>query len=293
MHILLIGASGQVGQELQCQLPALGKLTALGRQQLDLTEPHAIRNTLQVIKPDCIINAAAYTAVDKAETEPDLANAVNGVASRVIAATAEKIGARLLHISTDYVFDGQYHRPYTESHPTSPLGCYGLSKQKGEQGIQETGAHAVILRTAWVYGSRGQGNFVKTMLRVGSQRDELKVVVDQIGTPTWSADIARAICRLVNILEAFQPGGEIFHFTNSGAASLYDFAIAISEEARSLGLPWQANNIIPIPTEAYPLPAPRPSYSVLSNQKIINFLGQAAPHWRSSLRQMLAELVAI
>ena len=290
MHTLLVGANGQVGQELQRQLPALGEVTALGRQQLDLTDTEAIRNSIHSLKPDVIVNAAAYTAVDKAESEPDLAHAVNGSAPTAMAEAAEQAGARLLHISTDYVFNGRHYRPYSESHPTEPLGAYGKSKVQGEQGIQGTGASAVILRTAWVYGSRGHGNFVKTMLRVGAQRDELKVVVDQIGTPTWSADIARAICQLIQQPEAFQPGGEVFHFTNSGAASWYDFAVAIGEEAKAMGLPWQVKTVWPIPTEAYPVPAPRPAYSVLSNQKIINVLGQAAPQWREPLRKMMAEL---
>ncbi|MEL6136753.1 MAG: dTDP-4-dehydrorhamnose reductase [Cyanobacteria bacterium J06626_23] len=289
MQILLIGANGQVGQELQTQLPTVGQVTPLGRQQLDLSQPAAIRATIDTAKPDFIVNAAAYTAVDRAESEPELANAINGIAPTVMAEAAEQAGARLLHISTDYVFDGQHYRPYPETHPTCPLSRYGQSKLMGEQGIQATGASALILRTAWVYGSRGHGNFVKTMLRVGSQRDELRVVMDQIGTPTWSADIARAICQLVK--QPIPPSEtEIYHFTNSGIASWYDFAVAIMEEAKALDLPWQAHTIHPIPTEDYPLPAPRPAYSVLSNQKIIGVMGQAAPHWRQSLRRMLAEV---
>ncbi|MEO0541106.1 MAG: dTDP-4-dehydrorhamnose reductase [Cyanobacteria bacterium P01_A01_bin.105] len=287
MHYLLLGANGQVGQTLQPQLNTLGTVTALGRQQLDLAEPETIRSCLLAMKPDVIINAAAYTAVDRAESEPALAHTVNGVAPTVMAEVAEQTGARLLHLSTDYVFDGQHHRPYDERHVTRPLSCYGQSKAQGERGIAQTGANAVVLRTAWVYGAQGHSNFVKTMLRVGAQRDELQVVVDQVSTPTWAVDIARTICQLVQKPAVFQPGGEIFHFTNSGVASWYDFAMAIREMAMALGLPWCAHTIRPIPTEAYPLPAPRPAYSVLSNQKITRLLGQAAPHWQTSLSQML------
>ena len=291
MKILLFGANGQVGQELQDQLPALGEVKALTRQQLDLTDTKAIRRVMRDYSPDVVVNAAAYTAVDRAETEQELANAVNGVAPKIMAEEVEALGAALVHISTDYVFDGQHYRPYLETQPTDPLGAYGHSKWLGETGIQSTGAQAIILRTAWVYGSRGHGNFVKTMLRLGAEREELGVVVDQIGTPTWSADIAQAICGLVNHLpSALQAGTEIYHFTNSGAASWYDFAIAIFEEAAEMGWPLAIKRVVPITTEEYPTPARRPPYSVLANQKINALLGMPAQHWRQALRKMLAEL---
>ena len=184
--ILLIGKSGQVGQELAFQLPELGQLTCLGRNQLDVCQPDSIRHILHHLQPDLIVNAAAYTAVDRAETEAELATAINATAPTIMAQTAEAIGAQFIHISTDYVFDGTHHRPYLEDHPTAPLGAYGQSKLKGETGICATAANAAILRTAWVYGAKGHGNFVKTMLRLGGDRPELRVVADQIGTPTWS-----------------------------------------------------------------------------------------------------------
>jgi dTDP-4-dehydrorhamnose reductase len=291
MDILLIGSSGQVGQELLRQLPALGNLTALSRQQLDLTKPDHIRYVLQSCKPDVVVNAAAYTAVDKAETEQELAKTINGIAPKVMAEEVRSLGASLVHISTDYVFNGRHHRPYLETHATDPLGVYGQSKQMGEIGIQSTQAHAIILRTAWVYGSGGKGNFVKTMLRLGAEREELRVVADQIGTPTWAADIAWAICGLVSHLpQVSMTGPEVFHFTNSGAASWYDFAVAIFEEAADLGWPLNVKRVVPITTEEYPTPAQRPAYSVLSNQKINTLLGTSAQHWRQALRKMLAEL---
>jgi dTDP-4-dehydrorhamnose reductase len=272
-------------------LPELGNVTALTRQQLDLTKTDDIRRVLQNSNPDIVVNAAAYTAVDKAETEQELAKAINGAAPGVLAEEVQALGASLVHISTDYVFNGRHHRPYPETHATDPLGVYGQSKQMGEVGIQTTGANAVILRTAWVYGSGGYGNFVKTLLRLGTEREELRVVVDQIGTPTWSADIAWAICGLVSHLpQKPKSGTEIYHFTNSGAASWYDFAIAIYEEAAELGWPLAVKRVIPITTEEYPTLAQRPAYSVLSNQKITTLLGTPAQHWRKALRKMLAEL---
>ncbi|NJN29948.1 MAG: dTDP-4-dehydrorhamnose reductase [Synechococcales cyanobacterium RM1_1_8] len=290
--ILLLGRNGQVGQELVPQLQPLGDLVSLGRDQLNLSQPEQVRTALQTLQPSVIVNAAAYTAVDKAESEPELAQAINGTAPMVLAQTAAAIGAQLIHISTDYVFDGQHHRPYREDHATAPLGAYGRSKQQGEQGICESAAQAIILRTAWVYGAKGHGNFVKTMLRVGAEREEIRVVDDQIGTPTWSHDIAQAICGLIQTtpLES-QPGTEIYHFTNSGAASWYDFAVAIFEEAEQLGYPLKLRRLMPITTEEYPLPAPRPSYSVLCNQKIRQRLSTPAQHWRPALRKMLGELL--
>ena len=292
--ILLLGRDGQVGQELAPLLQSLGLVTALGRQQLDLSQREQIQAMLLQCQPDVVVNAAAYTAVDKAETEAALAKTINSEAVATLAQGVAELGAQLIHISTDYVFDGKHHRPYREDHPTAPLGVYGQSKKLGEQGICESGAQAIILRTAWVYGAKGQGNFVKTMLRVGAERDEIRVVDDQIGTPTWSQDIAQAICGLIQAPAQF--GGvqsaatEIYHFTNSGAASWYDFAVAIFEEAEILGFPLKVQRVIPITTEDYPLPAPRPAYSVLCNQKIQRRLGSPSQHWRQALRKMLKEL---
>jgi dTDP-4-dehydrorhamnose reductase len=286
-RILLTGADGQLGQELQQTLMPLGEVIALTRQELDLSQGEHIRQLVQQIRPNLIVNSAAYTAVDKAESEVDLAQAVNGMAPTIMAEEAEKIGALLLQVSTDYVFDGQKNTPYLETDPTHPLSSYGKSKLAGEVGIQQVTDNYLILRTAWVYDVYGKGNFVKTMLRLGQDREELRVVADQVGSPSWAKDIADAIAQL---LQSETTG--IYHFTNSGVVSWYDFAIAIFEEARALGFPLKVQRVIPITTADYPTPAIRPAYSVLSGKKITETLGDYPPYWRDSLRKMLKELQA-
>ncbi len=283
--ILLIGANGQVGQELQPLLVSLGNLISLARAELDLTNGSKIREAVREARPQYIINAAAYTAVDKAETEAELAFAINGTAPKILAEEAQRLGATLIHISTDYVFDGTKNTPYTETDPTNPIGVYGKSKLAGEEAILGTGANAIILRTAWVYGVYGKVNFVKTMLRLGKERELLKVVVDQVGSPTWAADIASAIVCLLD-----SPGG-IYHFTNSGVASWFDFTKAIFAEAKLLGYPLTIQSVIPIITAEYPTPANRPAYSVLSDKKITPQLGRTPSYWRDSLNLMLKQLL--
>ncbi|MDJ0508105.1 MAG: dTDP-4-dehydrorhamnose reductase [Crocosphaera sp.] len=287
--ILLIGSNGQVGKELQQTLTGLGEIVNVHRQEMDLTSPEIIRQVIQEVRPDVIINAAAYTAVDKAETQADIAFAVNGVAPAIIAEESKKIGAFLLHISTDYVFDGQKNTPYLEKDETRPIGVYGQTKLAGEQGIEKNGDRYVILRTAWVYGTQGKGNFVKTMLRLGQQKEQLGIVTDQIGTPTWSYDIAHTITQMLTQLNLTETR-DIYHFTNSGVASWYDFAVAIFEEGKSLGFPLIINQVNPITTDQYPTPAKRPAYSVLSGKKTSSLLGYNAPYWRDSLKQMLVQL---
>ena len=290
-QILLIGAAGQVGQELQKVLPALGTVTAMSRDSLDVSQSDAIRTQIQSAQPQIIVNAAAYTAVDRAETEIDLAHQINAVAPEVMAQEAEKLGATLVHISTDYVFDGTKGSPYLEEDETQPQGRYGQSKRAGEIAVSQACSKYIILRTAWVYGCAGKGNFVKTMLRLGRDRDALNVVADQIGTPTWAKDIADAIATLLQRQQkepSAVPYG-IYHFTNSGATSWYDFAQAIFEEAQALGIPIQLKQLNPITTAEYPTPAQRPFYSVLSWSKITQAIGHPAPHWRVSLRNMLQE----
>jgi dTDP-4-dehydrorhamnose reductase len=255
--IVVTGITGQVGQELQKTLTMLGEVVALDRQQLDLTQPIAIAKVISQIEPKVIVNAAAYTAVDKAESEAKLANTINAIAPTAIAEVAEKIGATLVHISTDYVFDGRNHTPYREEDATNPIGVYGKSKLLGEEGIINNCSRYFILRTAWVYGSGGHGNFVKTMLRLGAEREEIRVVADQIGSPTWSYDIATTISQMLN--NANIPTG-IYHFTNSGVASWYDFAVAIFAEAEKLDFPLKVKRIVPITTADYPTPAQRPAY---------------------------------
>ncbi len=285
MKILLAGINGQLGQELHPMLVKLGDVTWVDRETLDLSQPEMIRQVMAEVKPDLIVNACAYTAVDKAESEPDLAMAVNGTGVGILAEEAHKLGARLIHVSTDYVFDGCQSHPYQETDPTNPIGVYGKSKLAGEQAIQQVGGDYIIVRTAWVYGVGGMGNFVKTMLRLGSSRDELRVVTDQVGSPTWTKDLAEAIAYMIQN----SPASGIYHYTNSGVCSWYDFAIAIFEEATALGFPLQVQRVVPITTAEYPTPAKRPAYSVLSHRKISAVMGTHPPHWRRSLRLMLKD----
>jgi dTDP-4-dehydrorhamnose reductase len=291
MKILLTGLDGQLGKQLQPLLSPLGDLTTVGRETLDLANPDNIYRVIEEVKPEIIVNAAAYTAVDKSESEVELATAVNGTAPGILAAEAEKLGANLIHVSTDYVFDGTRSVPYLETDPTNPLGVYGSSKLIGEVAIQNTKAKYVIIRTAWVYGALGKGNFVKTMLRLGKEREELRVVYDQVGTPTWTGDLGAAISQLIPRLNADNVG--IYHYTNSGAISWYDFAIAIFEEAEKLGFPLKIKRVVPITTAEYPTPAKRPAYSVLNCAKISKVLETYPPHWRQGLRQMLKELAEV
>ncbi len=308
--ILLIGNNGQVGKELEKILAPQVNLVGIARPEIDLTNGDSIINAITSLsyptgtvspnanaqhKPQIIIiNAAAYTAVDKAESEVEVATAINGTAPAIMAETAKKIGASLIHISTDYVFDGKNSQPYSETHPTNPVSVYGKTKLAGEKAIQGILDNYLILRTAWVYGCCGKGNFVKTMLRLGGEREEIRVVADQIGTPTWAKDIANTISSIIQINEStnnIQNINGIYHYTNSGIASWYDLAVAIFEEAENLGFPLKVQRVIPITTTEYPTPAIRPSYSVLSGTKISTILGNYAPHWRQSLREMLKELI--
>lgn len=288
---LLTGVSGQLGGELKEILSPLGEVVGVGREKMDLTQPDRIRSIISEVKPDFIVNCAAYTAVDKAEIETEEAKLANAIAPKIIASEAKRIGAFLLHVSTDYVFDGTKNTPYIEEDSTNPINSYGKTKLAGEIEIERTGANCIILRTAWVYGTCGKGNFVKTMLRLGSQREELRVVADQIGSPTWTKDISDAIASLLSLVDRGKidkTGTNIYHFSNSGVASWYDFAVAIFEEAKDLGFPLKISTVVPITTPEYPTPARRPHYSVLSTQKISEILGKP-PHWRKSLRQMLKQ----
>lgn len=294
LRILLLGAQGQVGQELQKTLPMIGELIAVGKETVNLAVTEQLREVIEPIQPEIIVNAAAYTAVDQAESDTELAHDVNQNAPTVLAEISKELGALLVHISTDYVFDGTQSHPYTESDSPNPQSVYGHSKWLGEEGIRQTWNNHIILRTAWVYGTHGKGNFVKTMLRLGAERPEVRVVEDQIGSPTWAKDIGDAIASLIQHWSNSDPATQAevcgtYHFTNRGVASWYDFAIAIFTEAKALGIPLQIERVIPITTPEYPLPAPRPAYSVLSNCKITPILGKPAPHWRQSLHQMLQE----
>jgi dTDP-4-dehydrorhamnose reductase len=289
--ILLIGCNGQVGTELKKILSPHGNLIAVARPTVNLSQLETLRSAIAENQPQIIINAAAYTAVDKAESEEELANAINGIAPAILAEEANKLGAFLIHISTDYVFDGKNSCPYREIDSTNPLSVYGKTKLFGEEAIQTACDRYLIFRTAWVYGNFGKSNFVKTMLRLGGEREEIRVVADQIGSPTWARDLAEAITHMVPKLTSDIVG--TYHYTNSGVASWYDFAIAIFEEAQQLGFPLKVKRIVPITTAEYPTPARRPSYSVLSCAKISAVLGTYPPHWRQALKQMLTELLMV
>lgn len=291
IRILLTGIDGQLGQELQPTLAPLGEVIGVGRQAMDLAQPDSIRQVIGEVKPDLIVNAAAYTAVDKAETETELAQSINAVAPTIMATELERTGGTLIHVSTDYIFDGHKNTPYIENDIPNPLSVYGQSKLAGEEGIRQVSTRYIILRTAWVYGTYGKSNFVKTMLRLGREREEIRVVADQVGSPTWTYDLASAISRLGEKLASdptqMSTLTGVYHFTNSGVASWYDFAVAIFEEAKQLGFPLKVQRVVPITTSDYPTPAQRPAYSVLSTSKISAVLGTHPPHWRRGLRQML------
>ncbi|MGC8853742.1 MAG: dTDP-4-dehydrorhamnose reductase [Halothiobacillaceae bacterium] len=297
-RILLVGAQGQVGWELQRSGPEHVTLTALDRNALDITQPRDVLRTVQDIQPHWIINAAAYTAVDQAEREPERAFAVNGDGARHLAEAARTVKARMIQISTDFVFDGQQSHPYlpsplegegTGERGNSPLLCtYGASKRAGEMAVLKTlGDDALIIRTAWVYSSHGH-NFVKTMLRLMRERDSLGIVADQIGSPTWARGLAHAIWQAIG-----KDITGIHHWTDAGVASWYDFACAIQDEALNLGLLEQSIPIRPIRTQDYPTPAKRPAYSVLDKTATWQALGIDTPtHWRIPLRAMLNEYQA-
>ena len=286
MRALITGANGQVGWELQQTRPAGWQIIALTRPELDICDSAAVDFMVQKHKPDLVINVAAYTAVDKAENEKTEAFAVNREGAGHIARAAEASGARLIHISTDFIFDGSKPQPYLPEDRPNPLSVYGTSKLQGERAaLTETGNKALILRTGWVYSAHGR-NFVKTMLQLMRQRAEITVVADQVGTPTWARNLAKAIYRMA----ALPVASGIYHWTDAGVASWYDFAVAIKEEAVGLNILQNTTTIKPIRTEDYPTAARRPPYSVLDKTATWQTLGYTATHWRTSLRQMLADL---
>ena len=286
MKALIVGAGGQLAVELERTAPAEAVVTSLGIEDVDIADAAATRAAVARLAPDLILNAAAYTAVDRAETEVDLAFAANRDGPANLAVAAVAIGAKLVHVSTDFVFGGEAARPYSPSAPTAPLGVYGTSKRDGEIAVMALAPDALIVRTAWVY-SAGGANFVKTMLRLMATRDEVRVVADQIGTPTSAADLARAIWGL-----AATDAAGLFHFTNAGVASWYDFAQAIVEEASEAGLLGREISVVPIRTADYPTPARRPAFSVLDCSEAWATLGGPAPHWRVALREVVAALAA-
>lgn len=287
MRALIFGAGGQVGRALAAAAPRGSETVALGRADCDVGDEAAVRTAIRSARPDVVFNAAAYTAVDRAESEPEAARRLNGAAPGLIAAAAREAGARTVHISTDFVFGGPAEGPRRPCDPTLPEGVYARTKLEGEGSVRAADSEALIVRTAWVYAPAG-ANFVNTMLRLMAERDELRVVADQLGTPTWAPSLAAALWRLAE----FRAGG-LHHFTDSGVASWYDFAVAIAEEALAIGLLEAPARIVPIATADYPTPAKRPAYSVLDKSSTWSLLGGAAPHWRVNLRADLRELANV
>lgn len=295
-RILVLGGNGQVAWELRRSLACLGEVVAAGRDsapyRVDFTRPETLTTLLETLRPDWIVNAAAYTAVDQAEQEPEAAAAVNAVAPGLLAAAAARIGAQLVHYSTDYVFDGMATQPYKEDDAPNPQGVYGRTKLAGEEAVARAGCDWLILRTAWVYGARG-GNFMRTMRRLARERAELRVVADQVGAPTWARHIAEATAQIVVQLgddrAAWHRACGVYHLTSAGEASWHDFATAIVEhQRRQEDIPCQ--QVCAVTTADYPTPAKRPAYSVLDNGKLAHTFGIRLPDWRLALAQVQEEL---
>ncbi|MDH1683286.1 dTDP-4-dehydrorhamnose reductase [Pseudomonas chengduensis] len=295
MKILLLGASGQVGWELQRALAPLGQLVICDRHSADLENPQALSELVEREQPAVIVNAAAYTAVDKAESDVERARKVNAESVAALAAAARKLGAWLVHYSTDYVFAGDKSTAYVEDDPTGPLNVYGQTKLEGEQAIRASGCPHLILRTSWVYAARG-GNFAKTMLRLAADRAELRVVADQVGAPTSAemiADVtALVLQRIATDAALGKTASGTYHLVASGATSWHGYAQFVIAEAARLGVPLRttAENIHPITTAEYPLPARRPVNSRLDNQKLQQAFGLELPTWEFHVKRMLIEL---
>jgi dTDP-4-dehydrorhamnose reductase len=300
--ILLTGKNGQLGDDLQHVLSRLGDVVATDRQQLDLSRPGEIRKLIREIHPTLIVNAAAYTAVDQAEKDEAAALAINSQAPAIMAEEAKKIGAALVHYSTDYVFDGSKNSPFDENDPTNPISVYGRTKLAGEQAVRDSGVDHLIFRTAWVYSTRGK-NFLLTILRLATQREELRIVRDQIGAPTWSREIAGAtakaleqICNRAEGTAAWSERSGTYHMTAGGETNWYEFTRAILHEAAqapnsagwfrsaTTGKELLTRRVLPITTAEYPTPARRPAYSVLSNSKLNRTFGIQLPDWQQQLK---------
>jgi dTDP-4-dehydrorhamnose reductase len=286
MKVLVLGSLGQLGRALFATAPVGATLIGLDYQDIDIAESAQVAAAFATHQPDLVINCAAYTAVDKAESEPDLARRINADAAGIVAAEAARTGARCVHISTDFVFDGTAHRPYLPDAVPSPLSIYGATKADGEAAVRAACPDALIVRTAWVY-TAGGGNFVETMLRLmagaGENGGPVRVIADQVGTPTHAKSLARTLWALI----AAGAAGT-YHATDAGVASWYDFAVAIRDEALALGQLTKAVNITPIRTEDYPTPATRPAYSVLDKTATWAITGTPA-HWRHELIDMLKD----
>lgn len=299
--ILLTGVHGQVGGQLLPLLQKVGDVVAPKRSELDLADGEAIRSYVQNVQPRWIVNPAAYTAVDKAETEPELAFAINAEAPRILGEEAAKIGAAVLHFSTDYVFAGGGSSPWVETDATGPLGVYGASKLAGEQRLAESGAACLIFRTSWVYGATGN-NFLRSILRFAREREELKIVADQYGAPTWSQDLARLVAYTIErmeiaaqrtgttIAEAVHPFSGIYHACDGGSTTWFGFAEEFLRLARTAEPEQRFGRLVPIPTAAYPTTAERPQNSRMNCEKLVRELGFTMPSWQESAAKVMAEI---
>lgn len=308
-RLLLIGKTGQVGRELVPLLEPVGDLTSLDRLQLDLSKPDQIRRVIRGLRPDLIINAAAYTAVDRAESDQSAARAINAVAPGVLAEEAKQLGALLVHFSTDYVFDGAKRSPYEEDDPPNPINTYGKTKLEGERAIQQVGPAYLIFRTGWVYAREGR-NFLLTVLRLAAEKEELRIVRDQTGAPTSSREIAAATAKVLAQICSSADGASprsgtkgIYHTTAGGQTTWYDFAVRILElastgsrsddwfRAATGNRPLMARKVMPITTAEFPTPARRPAYSVLASRRLKDAFGISLPHWEMQLRSVFSDAV--
>jgi len=293
MKILLLGKNGQVGWELQRSLVPLGEVLALDFDSTDhaadFTRPAALADTVRALAPDVIVNAAAHTAVDRAEAEPELARTINAEAPLVLAAQARRIGALLVHYSTDYVFDGSGSTARTEDAPTAPLSVYGRTKLEGEAAIRASGCAHLILRTSWVYAARG-GNFARTMLKLAAEREALKVIDDQVGAPTGADLLADVTAHAIRAARATPTLAGTYHCVAAGETHWHAYASFVIEWARARGLPLRATVVEAVPTSAFPTAARRPLNSRLDTRKLRDTFGLALPHWQQGVLRMLEEV---
>ena len=296
MNILLFGKGGQVGWELQRSLSVLGHVTALDFDSQDhcgdFSNPHGIAQTVRAIQPDIIVNAAAHTAVDKAESEPELAQLLNATTPGVLAEEAARLNAWLVHYSTDYVFDGSGTRPWVETDAPAPLSVYGRTKWEGEQRIQQSGAKHLILRTSWVYAARG-GNFAKTMLRLAQERERLTVIDDQWGTPTGADLLADVTAHAIRHLQARPQDGGLYHCVAAGETNwnLYAKEVLAQAAIAQPAIKLKATEVAPVPTSAFPTPAARPHNSRLDTARLRNTFGLTLPPWQQGVARMLREIL--
>jgi dTDP-4-dehydrorhamnose reductase len=301
LKIVIVGRNGQLAWEANQQFQGLGEIICVGRPEVDLLNIEDVRAEIRRIKPSVLVNAAAYTAVDQAESEPETAMKINSESPAAMAEEAKRLGAIFITYSTDYVFDGKKASPYDEVDPPASLNVYGASKLSGERAVEATGGSYLIFRTSWVYGARGK-NFLKTILKLAAERPELKIVDDQVGAPTWSRDLADATRKIIEQLaaqssparismgEALGDRRGIYHMTAAGGVSWCGFAAAIVEEMKNRGLSNNVARIVPISSREYPTPASRPHNSRLCNDKLKNTFGVTLPPWRASLGTVMDEL---